>query len=95
MCGACWAFATTATGESDYYYKTNVILDLSEEYIMQCTGGDNDCSGGYFEDAYLFLETKGRFKVIQEQCPQRLDFLTEEAFQEINQTLRKYVILTI
>lgn len=26
---------------------------------MQCIGGDNDCTGGYFEDAYIFLKRKG------------------------------------
>lgn len=60
MCGACWAFASTAIIESDFYIKTNVILDLSEEYIVECVGNDNDCGGGYFEDAYVFLKKKGK-----------------------------------
>ena len=54
-CGACWAFATTASVESDFLMKTGITLDLSEEFIIECAGPENTCAGGFFEDAYVII----------------------------------------
>lgn len=49
-CGSCWAFATCAYAESKLIlsnFKYTVDnLDLSEQYIFECTK-NADCTGGY------------------------------------------------
>jgi len=49
-CGACWAFASAAYGESKLIQQnsgyTNSNIDLSEQFILKCTKYSN-CGGGY------------------------------------------------
>jgi C1A family cysteine protease len=51
QCGDCWAFAATAILESYILIRrkvnyTEYPIDLSEQYVLECSIGDNDCSGG-------------------------------------------------
>ena len=47
-CGSCWAFAAAAGAESTLILsgKENVTVDLSEQYLVECTY-ESDCSGTY------------------------------------------------
>jgi len=49
-CGACWAFASAAYGESKLIQQnsgyTTSNTDLSEQFILKCTKY-SDCAGGY------------------------------------------------
>jgi hypothetical protein len=61
-CGGCWAFATTAVLESKSlitFNMPNQELDLSEQIVLSCTGGQNTCAGGAMEQAAQFLENYG------------------------------------
>lgn len=51
-CGSCWAFATAATYESYIAIRTGRLLDLSEEYLTQCTPNSNCANGGYLNLAF-------------------------------------------
>lgn len=44
-CSAGWAFAAVAAYESFLLRVSQVSYDLSEEYVIQCSG-EGDCSGG-------------------------------------------------
>ena len=48
-CGSCWAFAAAAGAESTLILsgKENVTVDLSEQYLVECTY-DSDCGGTYY-----------------------------------------------
>lgn len=54
-CGDCWAFAATSLLESYILIRRNLNyadnkIDLSEEYVLECSGSNNDCEGGLVED---------------------------------------------
>jgi cathepsin L len=44
-CGSCWTFSTAETIESYYALKTNNLVVLSEQQILDCTPNPNDCGG--------------------------------------------------
>lgn len=61
-CGSCWAFATTATTESFFMISRSTTLDLSEEYVLECSDkstGLNNCVGGYLVDAFILMLITG------------------------------------
>lgn len=51
-CGSCWAFATVATYESYLAIKTGTLLDLSEQYVVECTNQSNCIKGGFLNYAF-------------------------------------------
>jgi C1A family cysteine protease len=54
QCGSCWAFGTTAAVESAIAIFDKQIVDLSEQYILDCNPSGYSCSGGYWAyDLYL------------------------------------------
>jgi len=44
-CGSCWTFAATSTVESSYALATGKLLNLAEQALVDCLGG-NGCNGG-------------------------------------------------
>lgn len=54
MCSSCWAFATTACLESAIACKTDRLVDLSEQDLMNCNPLGMNCHGGYFTAVELF-----------------------------------------
>jgi cathepsin L len=65
-CGACWCFSTAAAIESAYNRINNKVLDLSEEYILECINTYNasatphsTCSGGILDYALEMLVNTG------------------------------------
>jgi KDEL-tailed cysteine endopeptidase len=58
-CGACWAFSATAVYESLLMMKVNRTEDLSEEYVLECSGANSNCGGGYVQDAYNLMINTG------------------------------------
>ena len=66
QCGSCWTFASTETIEAHWAIKTGSLVELSEQFILDCTpnphecGGTGGCMGGTAEVAYARLkELKG------------------------------------
>jgi len=45
MCGSCWTFGTTETIESYQAMSHNLLSELSEQQILDCTPNTNDCGG--------------------------------------------------
>lgn len=60
-CGACWAFAVTASIESSWLKKGYGLYNISEDNIIDCHGFDESaCQGGSFYMANaLFTRHKG------------------------------------
>lgn len=59
-CGSCWAFASVGAMEAQYQIgksNPNTGLDLSEQYVLSCSGGT--CSGWYIDYALNFLRDSG------------------------------------
>jgi hypothetical protein len=61
-CGSCWAFSSVAALESKALITFNtpgVDLDLSEQIVLSCTGGQSSCQLGYLNEAADFLKNYG------------------------------------
>nr|AWJ76692.1 v-cath [Lymantria dispar multiple nucleopolyhedrovirus] len=51
-CGACWAFATLASVESQFAMRHNRLIDLSEQQLIDCDSVDMGCNGGLLHTAF-------------------------------------------
>lgn len=59
QCGDCWSFSTTAYVESQFIMKSNTTYDLSQQFLLECTGVNSSCSGGYVDDAMTLAKQTG------------------------------------
>jgi len=64
QCGSCWAFATTSNAESVWAISTGNLLDLSEEYLVNCASGvgyfNLGCNGGTPDSAFKYMINNGQ-----------------------------------
>lgn len=64
QCGSCWAFATTANAESVWAISNGNLLDLSEQYLVDCATGvgyhDMGCNGGNPDSAFKYMINYGQ-----------------------------------
>jgi len=61
-CGSCWSFSSIAALESKAlitFGTPGVNLDLSEQIVLSCTGGQSSCQLGYLDEAANFLKNNG------------------------------------
>ncbi|USC25962.1 v-cath [Palpita vitrealis nucleopolyhedrovirus] len=76
MCGACWAFATLSSLESQFAIKYNKLIDLSEQQMIDCDSVDAGCDGGLLHTAFeaimdmkgLQIETDYPYEGINNNC---------------------------
>ena len=64
ICGSCWAFTSAAVYEGNYKMKNNKVLDVSEQFILDCASDKNgndagSCDGGWYGGVFDYLMTKG------------------------------------
>ncbi len=57
-CGSCWAFTTMGVIEGANRITNNVAVDLSEQYLVDCSGAGT-CNGGWYGDAFDFMKVNG------------------------------------
>lgn len=64
QCGSCWAFATTANAESVWAISNGLLLDLSEEFLVDCATGfgyfNMGCNGGNPDSAFKYMINNGQ-----------------------------------
>nr|ANS70964.1 cathepsin [Lymantria dispar multiple nucleopolyhedrovirus] len=51
-CGACWAFATLASVESQFAMRHDRFIDLAEQQLIDCDSVDFGCNGGLLHTAF-------------------------------------------
>lgn len=64
QCGSCWAFASTANAESVWAIYSGQLLDLSEQYLVDCATGagyyNMGCNGGQEDSAFKYMINNGQ-----------------------------------
>ena len=60
-CGSCWAFSAVGAVESELLIETGQSLDLSEQWLVSCTGAGS-CSGGWHYEALRYMRKAGSWK---------------------------------
>jgi C1A family cysteine protease len=57
-CGSCWAFSAIATLEGQHFAKTQQLVSLSEQNLVDCTQNYSSfgCNGGWTEGALQYIK---------------------------------------
>ncbi|XP_015929473.1 digestive cysteine proteinase 2 [Parasteatoda tepidariorum] len=61
VCGSCWSFGTTGTIEGAHFLKTQNLVKLSQQQLIDCSWQyqNNGCDGGEDFRAYAYIEAAG------------------------------------
>ena len=56
QCGGCWAFSSIGAVESAWAIKHNILYDLSEQQLIDCSNRNHGCEGGSMDLAFEYMK---------------------------------------
>ena len=59
QCGSCWAFSSVGAVESAWSIKHNVLYNLSEQELIDCSSENRGCEGGSMDLAFQYIIENG------------------------------------
>lgn len=58
ICGTCWDFTAMGAYEGSYAKRNNMMIDTSEQHILNCAGAGS-CAGGWWMPVFDFMMSTG------------------------------------
>ena len=60
-CGGCWAFSASEAVESKWAIDNNILYNLSQQELIDCSGeyGNHGCKGGSMDYAFQYIIDNG------------------------------------
>ena len=59
QCGSCWSFSSVGAVESAWAIKHNVLYNLSEQELVDCSTDNHGCEGGEMDFAFQYIMNNG------------------------------------
>ena len=59
QCGSCWAFSSVGAVESAWAIKNNILYNLSEQELIDCSSKNHGCEGGSMDLAFQYIINNG------------------------------------
>ena len=77
-CGDCWAFSASGAVESAHAIENNVLYNLSQQELLDCSYLNHGCNGGSMDLAFQFIMRNGLctngsypYQAMRSECQKR------------------------